>query len=360
MSTAYKSPLHEMSETTATDYWNDSCVEHELKYAIEHGAVGATTNPVIVLAALKEELPKWESTIKSIVAQAGESTEDEVTWQIIETIAATRATMFDAIYKKENGLKGRLSIQTNPKFYKNKDKLVEQALHFATVYPNSNVKVPVTNAGVDAIEEITAHGISINATVSFTVPQSIAVAEAIERGLARCKQQGKDVSQMAPVCTIMVGRVDDWMKAVVARNRLTVNPEWLEWAGVAVMKNAYRIYRQRGYTTRLLAAAFRNHYHWSELIGGDMVISMPGSWAKRFNNSAITVEERIENEVPAGYVDGLRQHVPGFIAAYEENGMTQKEFDDYGATRRTLRQFLQGYSDLVALVRNYLVPNPDA
>lgn len=359
MSNTYKSLLYQMAQTTPTDYWNDSCIEEDLAYAIDHGAVGATTNPVIVLSALKQEISKWEEDIQGIVAKRGTSTEDEITWQIIEHIAARRATMFESIYARERGKKGRLSIQTNPKFYAHQGKMLKQALHFATVYPNSNIKIPATHAGVRAIEEVTAEGISINATVSFTVPQAIAVAEAVERGLARRRAHGHDVSQMAPVCTIMVGRVDDWMKEIVNRDRLTVNPEWLEWAGVAVFKNAYRLYTQRGYSTRLLAAAFRNHYHWSELIGGDVVISMPCSWARRFNNSRIIVKERIDNEVRDEYIKGLKTHIPDFTRAYEEKGMTAREFDDYGATRRTLRQFLQGYSDLVALVRNYIVPNPD-
>ena len=56
------------------------------------------------------------------------------------------------------------------------------------------------------------------------------------------------------------------------------------------MKKAYRIYRERGYRLRLLSAAFRNHLHWSEFIGGDVVISPPFEWQKRFNESDVTVE----------------------------------------------------------------------
>lgn len=58
---AYKSPLHEMTQTTPTCLWNDSATLSELDYAIEHGAVGATCNPVIVLEALKKEASIWGS-----------------------------------------------------------------------------------------------------------------------------------------------------------------------------------------------------------------------------------------------------------------------------------------------------------
>ena len=119
------------------------------------------------------------------------------------------------------------------------------------------------------MEEATYRGISINATVSFTLPQAIAVAEAVERGLKRREAEGLDITTMGPVCTIMVGRLDDWLKVVMEKEKLSIDPGYLEWAGVAVFKKAYKLYKERGYRLRLLSAAFRNHMHWSEFIGGD-------------------------------------------------------------------------------------------
>jgi transaldolase len=155
---------------------------------------------------------------------------------------------------------------------------LEQALKLDSLGPNMQVKMPASAAGVKAMEEATYHGISINATVSFTVAQAVAVAEAVERGIKRRQAEGKDCSKLAPVCTIMIGRTDDWMKQYTAETGMVVNPECLEWAGVAVIKEAYRIYKERGYRTKLLSAANRNHYHWSELIGGDLAQTINYSW----------------------------------------------------------------------------------
>ena len=83
------------------------------------------------------------------------------------------------IFEREQGKKGRLSIQTDPKLYRDVDRLTEQALRFAALAPNMQVKIPATCAGVQAMEEVTAAGVSINATVCFTVPQALAVAEAV-------------------------------------------------------------------------------------------------------------------------------------------------------------------------------------
>ena len=65
--TAFKSPLHKMTQTTPTCLWNDSASIEELKYSMEHGGVGATCNPVIVLGVLKKELGEWKKRIEVLL-----------------------------------------------------------------------------------------------------------------------------------------------------------------------------------------------------------------------------------------------------------------------------------------------------
>jgi transaldolase len=350
-----KSPLHETVTTTATDYWNDSCSLEELTYAIGHGAVGATSNPTIVGEVLKKEWALWSDRIGELVAESPAATEDEVAWQLIEEMAVKASALLLPVYEREHGLKGRLSIQTNPKLYRDAPRLVEQGLHFASLAPNMQVKVSATRAGIAAIEELTAQGVSINATVCFTVPQSLAVAEAVERGLER---RGSS-DGMSPVCTIMVGRLDDWLEIAARKAGTLLTPGTVNWAGIACVKRAYGIYRERGHRTRLLAAAYRNHLHWSQLIGGDIVLTIPYAWQRLFNASDIDVVPRFDDPVPADALEELRAKVPEFVRAYEPDGMTVAEFDGYGATRRTLRGFIASYQDLVAVVRDAMLPNPD-
>lgn len=359
-SSPFKSPLHQMSATTITDFWNDSCSVEELNYAIEHGAVGATSNPTIVLAVLKQEMSLWANRIREIIAEHPSWTETEITWQVIEEVAVHGSKLLLPVYERHHAKKGLLSIQTNPANYRTAEALIKQALHFSTLAPNLHIKIPVTAAGVQAIEEVTYHGVSINATVSFSVPQALAVAEAVERGLNRRTTEGKPIDHLIPVCTIMVGRVDDWMNAIVARDNITTHPDSLNWAGVAVMKNAYRLYQKQGFRTRLLSGAYRNHLHWSEFIGGDMILTIPSAWQKRFNASDVRVEDRIHNPVRQDIIDDLYTHIPDFRKAYDPDGLAISEFDAYGATIRTLRGFISSYHELIGLIREkFMLPNPD-
>jgi transaldolase len=355
----WKSPLHEMTQTTPTCLWNDSAALDELTFALEHGAVGATCNPVIAYTILKARLADWSPRIAALANAAPAATEDDIAWTVVEQMSAEAAALLMPAFEAHNGRNGRLSIQTHPKFYRSPAAILEQARRFHALAPNMIVKIPATAAGMEAIEHATAEGISINATVSFTLSQCVAVAEAVERGLKRREASGQDVSTMGPVCTIMVGRLDDWLKVVMDKEGISTDPGFLEWAGVAVFKKTYALFQRRGYRVRLLSAAFRNHMHWSEMIGGDVVISPPSAWQKRFVRSDITVSPRIATPVPDEVVGNLYRRFADFRRAYDEDALPVAGFDAFPPTRRTLRQFLGACDDLNRLIRDVTLPNPD-
>ncbi len=359
MSAAPLSPLQQTVALGGNDYWNDSCSVQELRYALGHGAVGATTNPTIVINVLQKELPLWKDPLLQIIQRNPTWTEVEIAWKLIEEMALKGAETLRPVFEREQARKGRLSMQTNPTFYRNTEAIVAQARHFHSLAPNIQAKIPVTRAGIPAIEEATHQGVNINATVSFTLPQAVAVAEAVERGLKRREAAGHDTSTMTPVCTLMIGRLDDWLKVVAKKESIVLTPGHLDWAGIAVMKKAYALFQQRGYRARLLAAAYRHHHHWSELVGGDIVQSIPYEWQVLFNNSDVQVRKRIQDPVDPAIVDELSRKFTDFRRAYDEKGLTVDEFDRFGATLRTLRTFIGSYAELLACVRDFMLPDPD-
>ena len=350
--------MNKLLETTTkfpeTQIWNDSCSCKELAYCIENGGVGATTNPVIVLNVLKKELKEWEPTINQIIDDNPSYTEDEVAWQTIKAMGAKASKLLLPVFEETKGKKGRISFQTNAKYYRSKDKMVEHAVELASTVPNSQIKAPTSKAGVEAFEEMTYRGVSVNATVSFTVAQAVAVAEAVERGLNRRIAEGLPVDEMNPVCTIMAGRVDDYLKKDCAAKGKLIEPEILEWAGVAVVKNAYKIYKERGYRTKLLVAAYRNPYHWNQFIGGDLILTIPYGWQLKYNASEYEIKETINDEVNPEYLEKLKK-LPEFNKAYDVDGLKPEEFEHYGAFLATISGFLKGYDELVSIIRSYMV-----
>jgi transaldolase len=334
-----------------TRYWNDSCSLKELAYAIERGAVGATTNPVIVKGVLEKELDSYRDFIARLIRDNPLKSEDEIAWIVIEKMAVDGAKLLEPLFDPKTGT-GRISIQTNTKYFNNAERLIEQARYFNTLAPNMQVKAPCTAAGIKAFEELTYHGVSVNATVSFTATQAMAVGEAVERGLKRRAAEGLDNSELNPVCTIMVGRLDDWLRETADKKNISVDPCALFYAGIACVKKAYKAYREKGYQTKLLSAAYRTPLQWLEFIGGDMIMTIPYKNQVPFNASDFEIRARMDDEVNPCYLKELRK-LPDFVKAYD--AMAVEEFDAYGPVNKTLDQFAAGYDDLVRIIRKFMI-----
>jgi transaldolase len=352
-------PLGRTITTTATDIWNDSCSVPELEYAIRFGAVGATANPTIVAEVWRQEPAFWRDRVRSLAAEDPTRTEVDLAWKVVHEMSIRGARLLEPAFAAHGGRQGRLSVQTDPTFFRTPDRMVAQSIEFSGLAPNIIVKFPATAAGIGAIEDATAVGVSVNVTVCFTVAQAVAAAEAIERGLRRREAAGLSTETMGPVVTIMMGRVEDWLRVTIERDGIVADPAAVPWSGIAVFKRAYGIFRERGFRGRLLGAAIRHHYHWSELIGGDVIITLPAVWQRRFNASTVEVRPRMDEPVDPAIVAELTRHFPDFVRAYEPDGLTRAEFDAYGATARTLRAFIASYHELLHQVTDTSIPNPD-
>ena len=359
LETLTASPLARTIAETPTDIWNDSCAVDELEYAIAFGAVGATANPTIVQDVWKKDPAFWRTRASAIAGTHRAWTEVEIAWAIVEEMSLTGARLLEPTFGRYGGRQGRLSMQTNPTFWRAADLMLDQGVHFASLAPNIIVKFPATATGIAVMEEATYRGVSVNCTVSFSVAQALAAAEAVERGLRRREAEGLPVEDMGPVITIMMGRLEDWLRTLTERDGIVCDPDALPWSGVAVFKRAYGIMRERGLRARLLGAAIRHHYHWSELIGGDCVITLPSVWQRRFNGSSVEVRSRMDDPVDPQIVSELVTHFPDFGRAYEPDGLSIEEFDTFGPTVRTLRAFIGSYHDLLHAVSDAILPNPD-
>jgi transaldolase len=351
-------PLRRMTMLTPTRFFNDSCTMAELDYAVRRGANGATSNPVISLAALRADATLWMPHLKYLVQTHQAASEYQIAWELYKDVARAAAAQLLPTFEANHQQFGRVSVQTDPTLFNNTQAMLSQAKELASLAPNMQVKVPATEAGIAMIEEATFAGVSLNVTVSFTVPQVVAIAHAIERGLARRDTAGLDSSRMAPVATIMVGRLDDWLKVVVARDSLDVPIEVLGWAGIAVAKRAYEILQRSGLRTKLLIAAYRHLGHWTEFVGGDVVLTMPWEWQVMANRSGIEPGLNINRQVDFEIVSVLKS-IPDFVRAYEPEGMRVAEFGTYGASVRTLRSFCVAWHEFISVVRDEMLPDPD-
>ena len=346
-----------MQQTTdsGSDWWNDSNDHVELQHAFDEGAVGATSNPVITFQSVKNHPDLWMPVIDEMILENQQASEDEILWMLIDSVGKKAAKILLPVYEKTNRQKGKLSLQVNPKYYRNADAMFEQGQYLASLAPNIAIKCPALPAGIKAMEMLTAAGITVNATVSFTVPQAVQVAEAIERGLSQAEKNSVDTKDVTPYVTIMVGRIDDHLKRVRDSKNINMDPEIINWASIAIFKNAYRIFKERNYRSKLLAAAFRCDLHWKEIVGGDIIISMPYEWWNKFNASDVDVRHKIDEPVDEKTISLLKENFEDFNKAYDEKGMSKNEFESFGASVHTMQTFLEGYDEFVALIRSRMI-----
>lgn len=184
------------ARATPRDLWNDSADPDELAASIAIGAVGATCNPVIALTTLRKHADIWELRLRELARQNPTASNSDIGWLAVEELSTDAARLLEETFVQHHGRNGRLSVQTDPRLFRNAVALIAQAEHLSGLAPNIIVKIPATQVGIEAMREATFRGVNVNATVSFTVAQAVAVGEAIEDGLTRREAAGMDVSMM--------------------------------------------------------------------------------------------------------------------------------------------------------------------
>jgi transaldolase len=331
-----KTYLDWVIENTATKWWHDSAATAELDLGIGRGAVGVTTNPFLSAAALRSDREIWAGEIGEALGRklSGEP-KAEALMRIPVTKAAAKLMPH---YETSGAVNGYVCAQVNPLRAGDRECMLPMAKRFHAWSPNIAVKLPATAAGLDVLEECVAEGITVTATVSFTVPQAVAIAERHRAGIRRAREKG--IAPGKCFAVIMIGRLDDYLREVAHDNGAEVSEADIQQAGLAATKRAYSIYKERGYDAVLLVAALRGSYHLTELAGADLIMSIHPSWQGPFVTQDFPREERIANPVPADAIERL-ERMPEFVRAYEPDGMAPSDFVGFGATQRTLSQFAE-------------------
>jgi transaldolase len=324
-------------ENTRTVWWHDSAEPGEIKRGIQRGAIGATTNPYLSHLALSKNKDAWSGEIDNVLSEGLES---EIKAERLMSIALTHAAkQFEPEYEKSAGRMGYVCAQVNPLRAGDRDVMLPMARRFHAWAPNIAVKLPATAAGLDVLEDCTAEGITATLTISYTVPQVIAIAERHRRGLRRAEQNGIKPGRCFAV--IMIGRLDDYLRDVAHDSKADISESDIRRSGLAVTKRAYSIYKQRDYEATLIVAALRGTYHMTELAGAELIMSIAVPYQEMLLSDELACEQRIDRPIAADVIERLSA-LPEFVRAYEPDGMKPEEFITYGVTQKTLAQFYEG------------------
>lgn len=310
-------------------------------FALANKACSVTTNPILAASALKNNPVLQSQQAKALPDDAPANERAEAN---LKGVVQHAAKMFEPIYRASEGKQGYVCAQVNPALAADRDAMIATARRFHRWAPNIAVKFPATLAGLDAQEECIAEGITITSTVNYTVPQVIAAAERHRRGRQRAREAGKKPGECFAV--VMIGRLDDYLREVARDNQIQVSEEDICQAGLAVVKRAYTIFKKKNYDATLLIAALRGTYHMTELVGGELLMSIHPTYQQQLLDPQVPQEQRIDKPIDRDVIERLNR-IPEFARAYEPDGMQPREFITYGVVQKTLMQFqLAGWAKL--------------
>ena len=163
---------------TKTEWWHDSADPPELQLGLERGAIGVTTNPFLSAVTIGRKRPEWAAAMEAARSLSGEQRAEALTRHVV-TYAAR---MYLPHHERTKGRMGYVCAQVNPSRAGDREAMLGMARRLHAIAPNIAVKLPAVAAGLDVLEECIAEGITATATVSFTVPQAIAIAERCRAG----------------------------------------------------------------------------------------------------------------------------------------------------------------------------------
>lgn len=336
--------LRWMTSETQSIYWHDSAIISEMEEAMTNGAAGVTTNPFLINNTLHAQPEYWAGIINDVPRDLKGTEKVEA---LMQKVTGHIAEKLMPLYETGDVRVGRCCAQTNPNKPGDLKTIMEQAKRYAAWNPNICVKLPATKAGIIAVEECSALGMNVVCTVSFTVPQCLAIGAALQRGFERARKAG--IKPGLGTAVLMVGRLDDYLRDVAQDSSDVVTESDIIQAGTAAIKRAYQIFNERGYEAYLMPAGCRGAYAVTELAGARMIMSIAPKIAVLLAKEEGPFEERIHVPVAQDVIDRLMT-MPEFRKAYEPDGMKPEEFMTFGSTNRTLDQFVNdGWNPIEAL-----------
>lgn len=326
--------LQWLTQSTPTKFWHDSAIPEEIDAAIENGALGVTTNPVLTYKTLQAAPEFWQPEVDKIPKTLTPPQRAEALLKMVAVYAAGR---FRPIFQQTEGEHGYALGQLDPSICMDSEKMIEQGLRYASWADNISVKTPSIKSALPLVEELASRGIAVCTTLNFSVSQAMAVGEAYMRGRAKALQSGV---RPKPIFVVQQGgRLDEYLAETVKDNGISVGPEVVRCAGNAVCKKVYRLFRQRGIPAKVMPAGLRGVHHLTSMAGADMVFSLQA----RIQNMVLAEDpERVchaEEDIPPEVIRELYK-IPEFVRAYEEGGLKEEEFITFGVTQKTLSQFL--------------------
>jgi transaldolase len=338
--------FHRLHQQTPTVFWVNNPTSDEAGSAIAAGALGCTCNPSFCQKMLDH--PKEGQRAQALLEDAIKETETD---SDAETLLQRRLALpvieqFRPLHQANPHRDGYVSLQGDPLREDDPAAILSAARANREVAPNVCIKIPVTSAGLSAIETLLAEGTPINATEVMSVAQAISVCELHEEMARRTGR--RTVLFMSHIAGIF----DDYLARQVEREKIEISRDVLWQAGLAVARKVYQVMQERGYSAIFIAGGARGLHHFTEMVGGRLVVTI--NWAGTADRLITTnppVVSRLFNPVPLRVISELMEKLPDFRSAYLEAGLPVDQYGEFGAVEHFRHMFVASWTRVLDTVR---------
>ena len=320
---------------------------------------GVTTNPTIFSQALSSD-----SYSPAIAAEkAAGSDASKTIFNLTTEDVANACSIFEGVYSATAGVDGRVSIEVEPGLAHDAQATIAQAkeLYAKVNRENVMIKIPATIAGLQAITEVTAAGISVNVTLIFSVERYEAVIDAYMSGLERAIGEGVDVSKIHSVASFFVSRVDTEVdkrleglgradlksKAALANARLAYELYQTQFASErwqALSQQGARIQRPLMASTGVKDPNLPDTLYVTELVAADVVNTMP---------EKTMMATADHGEIPGNSIVPNIADAKQVMQDLADAGIDFADVTE-GLEREGVQKFIDSWDDLVATVTSAL------
>jgi transaldolase len=337
--------FHRVTRETPTRLWINNPTLEEADRAIAAGAISCTTNPTFCATMLRAESESTHTL--SVVENAIEQTsDDETAAELVEQRLVKRVMeKFLPIYSRNPGREGLVSIQGNPHEDDDADFIVEEALRFRNLGKNFITKIPCTEAGLKAIEILIGEAMPIITTEVFAIAQVTQTCNLYRR-------VSEKTGRRPPFyVTHISGIFDEYLRDVMKREGIDIQPEVLAQAGCAVARKQFRLMQEQGYPGIMLGGGARGIHHFTEMVGGAVHVTINWSTAKELLDANPPVVSRMDADVRRTVIDELCAKFPDFRKAWLDKGLRTEEFKDFSPLQYFRHMFIKGWDTLVQTIK---------
>jgi transaldolase len=332
---------------------------------------GCTTNPPLSLAAINDRPSFWRAWVKELCRRNPGSAASEIWWKLYSEIIRRSAEHFLGLFYESGFQYGYVTGQVDAREYENEEVMKRQAVEIASLQSNVMIKIPGTAQGVEVIRYLTSRGIPTCATLCFTLPQFVAVANAVREGLETAKREGVDLSHWRSTIAYMTARYEELGGFAEEQEKqgIELSESELRWSSIAILKKGIEFLRDGGYPSKMLVASMRKGptvngkmrlWHCEELAGADIIYTCPGKFIQLVDEICYDFEfdpDAWKRPVPEDALEKLSKF-QYFREAYEPYGLEPPQFNTHPSMRTTAGQFGKACTDMESFAREILEEAP--